>query len=758
MGMVMLRRVRCWLLGVCALATLGSKCTPKPSVEQARVAGTSASPTATASTPLFEVESAYVALNRARRFSEARSLLQGLAPEQAKLPSYRFVNAYLATQTGDAERALSLLAGGIPELESLTSDIAWIRARAQLQTRDALTGANWLATNGSRESWLDAARTLSRLGAREATLEAIDKGLASLRDRRGYRADATQAEYRWLRVQLQRGSEPAPTDDLRWLALESPWFRPAQADVATAIDASTLPLDATQQLRRLRQLAECGCLERLDSELTRFRPGNPLLSEAAAAYLRGRVRQMARREQVEGANLLARAADLNVDEATRVRIDAARLYVREGQVELAVRQYEHVARQSSERKQEAELYLARALSTLGQLRRGIDQFSRFVTRFTRGTLRRIAENERAYAYLALGEQARAYTELKRLAAASEGRDANPMALQLAGLAASELGNRGAAVEHWQAVVRAAPLTLAAAFASARLRRMNAEVPTSHAELEPGADLPLVRTMAPPLEGELETLPRRVNQLLAFGLDEMAARALRSEPTRSSPKRSNEVESSCREWARIAYGEQGFVSSRKIRGSFDTAERITEASRWRWECRFPRPYAAIVTEFEREFRLPEDLLFAIMRQESGFDPEVVSPAGAVGLMQLLPRTAQRIAEEIQQTGDIRLEEPRTSLRLGAAYFRRLLDFFDQNLVLAIAAYNAGPAAVSLWLKHAGHPSVELFAARIPYAETQKYVERVMANLLVYRHLNKLGRDFDGLSLDLPKDSKDGSGLY
>lgn len=753
----------CCLLGAVAFAAFGCKCASTASVERARVAAVTASPAHSVATPLLEVESAYVALNRARRFSEARRLLMSLTPERAKLPSYRFVNAYLAVQTGDGEAALSLLEGlAAPELEPLATEVDSVRALAQLQTRDAATGALWLDAHGRHDAWLDAARSLNRLGMRDAALAAIERGLVQSNPK-APRADAKLADYRWLRLQLvQGGSEPRSLEDLKWLALEAPGYQPAREFVAQAIDSLQLLLDPAQQVRRLRGLADAGCVERLDLELERWKASNPRLGSAFSAYLRGRARHVSRRDQVEGAKWLVRAADLGVEDAARVRIDAARMYIREGMLEQATRQYERVSQTNRERRQEAEFYIARALSTLGQARRGVERFSRFLARFASGNLRRSAENERACAYLAIGERSRAYAELRRLAAPGDAREAkreaNPALLQLAGLAALELGKQDVATEHWQAVVKAAPLTLAASFAAERLRRLGADVPTAHAHLEPGAELPLARAEPKPLEGELATLPRRVNQLLAFGLDELAAESLRAEQARAADKASNDVEASCNNWARVAFGKYGFVASRKIRGSFETSERVSDASRWRWECRFPRPYAAMVSEFEREFRLPEYLLFAVMRQESGFDPDIVSPANAVGLMQLLPQTAQRIAQEIRHDGELRLDEPRTSLRLGAAYLRRLLDCFEQNLVLAIAAYNAGPVAVSLWLKHAEHRSVELFAARIPYAETQKYVERVLANLLVYRHLNALERDLEGLALDLPQSIEDTNDMY
>ncbi|MGE0483299.1 MAG: transglycosylase SLT domain-containing protein [Gammaproteobacteria bacterium] len=106
------------------------------------------------------------------------------------------------------------------------------------------------------------------------------------------------------------------------------------------------------------------------------------------------------------------------------------------------------------------------------------------------------------------------------------------------------------------------------------------------------------------------------------------------------------------------------------------------------------------------RLPEALLHAVITAESAYDPDAVSTAGAVGLMQLMPGTAQRYG-----VGNRR--DPNANISGGTRYLRDLLDMFDNNVVLALAAYNAGENAV---IKH---------GRRIPpYAETQTYVRRVL----------------------------------
>src|SRR5690606_23739668 len=138
--------------------------------------------------------------------------------------------------------------------------------------------------------------------------------------------------------------------------------------------------------------------------------------------------------------------------------------------------------------------------------------------------------------------------------------------------------------------------------------------------------------------------------------------------------------------------------------------------------------------EAERELPRHLIYAVMRQESAFAATVVSPAGAVGLMQIIEPTARNIAEELAESYDAALmRAPAINVRFGACYRRKLLDMFGDRVYLAAAAYNAGPHAASRWL-HAGETlPLDVFVARIPYRETRGYVYQVMGNWARYNYL-------------------------
>jgi peptidoglycan lytic transglycosylase len=138
--------------------------------------------------------------------------------------------------------------------------------------------------------------------------------------------------------------------------------------------------------------------------------------------------------------------------------------------------------------------------------------------------------------------------------------------------------------------------------------------------------------------------------------------------------------------------------------------------------------------------PEDaLVLAVIRQESAFDQKAQSSAGALGLMQLMPRTAKHVAKKLQiPYSDAKLtKDPSYNIRLGRAYLGDLLDGFGGSYILAVASYNAGPARVQSWLAEYGDPRDRGVDAvdwieTIPFAETRNYVQRVLENLQIYRH--------------------------
>jgi len=135
-----------------------------------------------------------------------------------------------------------------------------------------------------------------------------------------------------------------------------------------------------------------------------------------------------------------------------------------------------------------------------------------------------------------------------------------------------------------------------------------------------------------------------------------------------------------------------------------------------------------------------LVLSIVRQESNFDGQAISPRGARGIMQIMPRTARMVSRKLDlRYSKTRLQrDPTYNMRIGGSYLKSQLDRYNGSYVLAIAAYNAGPAAVERWISRHGDPrSNDLdtidWIEMIPYRETRNYVQRVVENLFIYRRL-------------------------
>lgn len=150
-----------------------------------------------------------------------------------------------------------------------------------------------------------------------------------------------------------------------------------------------------------------------------------------------------------------------------------------------------------------------------------------------------------------------------------------------------------------------------------------------------------------------------------------------------------------------------------------------------------------------------LVLAMTRQESGFDQSAVSRAGALGMMQLMPATAKNLAKTLEMPFSQKrlLSDRRYNIILGRAYLKGLIERYNGSYVLAVAAYNAGPARVSQWVHDLGDPrakdtDVIDWVESIPFNETRTYVQRVLENLQVYRL--RLGDR--ALAFSLPTDLK------
>jgi len=162
--------------------------------------------------------------------------------------------------------------------------------------------------------------------------------------------------------------------------------------------------------------------------------------------------------------------------------------------------------------------------------------------------------------------------------------------------------------------------------------------------------------------------------------------------------------------------------------------LTSLPRSYWETLFPKPYWSDLKTYSSSNGLDPYLVASLVRQESAFNPNAVSPKNAVGLMQLLPKVGRGVAkqEKLKHYSSTQLFLPGTNLRLGTRYLRSMVEKFG-SFEYALAAYNAGSDRVEDWLGAGQYRDPQEFVESIPFTETREYVENILRNANLYRQL-------------------------
>lgn len=198
----------------------------------------------------------------------------------------------------------------------------------------------------------------------------------------------------------------------------------------------------------------------------------------------------------------------------------------------------------------------------------------------------------------------------------------------------------------------------------------------------------------------------------------------------------------REWntATRNFNEEQWITAAHLARKWQWHNRVItsmiQAGFWDdTELRFPLAFQQSFKEQAQQTGVPIQLLFAVARQESALSQDVTSPAGAKGLMQLMPATAKQTARKngIHYRSSHDLFTPETNIALGSRYYREMLERFNHNRILATAAYNAGPSRVDRWLKETESAlPFDAWIEIIPFRETRNYVQNVLAFSVIYAH--------------------------
>jgi soluble lytic murein transglycosylase len=705
----------------------------------------SATPSTTAAaTPAAPQVAPWVTAVRLSRFREADKLLEALDDAEKQKPEMRFLRARVASELGNFERVRPLLEG--VTLPLFEEDIARLRAEAAAEVGPYREAAQYFEKTGKVRDLVRAARALAKEGDTKQALALADRALADAqRLRRSSDERAAHAARSDLLTQAGRANE-AITDQ-KWLLTRAPETTDGRAARKALESNPKAGLTDKDKRAAIDALLEAGAgkdaLELLE-RWGRAYSGAELAHKRAEALFKSR-------DYKKAAEAFLAASKQKSGRTAEQLYYAARSLARIKKETEALERYQEVVRRYRKEMwaERASYQRALLLQNQGNYAEAAQAFTEFLAKFPKSADRHDAEYALALAHLSAGQPGEARKVFGKLASGAKKTDWG-VYRELEGVASLRIGNRDEAITIFTQVATAQPLTFAAQVSRARLVEAGAPLP-------PLIEPPAARTSAP----LSPALPEKVARLVALGLDEDAeAQLATNEAEVSAPYGGRETEALCSLYGQLSRAKRRYkVGANAV--SFEALMRApSPADRWSWDCLYPAPYADRVSELEAQYKLPPGLVHALMRQESGFDPEIRSPVGAQGLLQLMPTTAQEAAKEagIEGFEPGLVTTPEVNLQLGSFYIAKMLKTFEGSAPLAAAGYNAGPKAVSRWLESAKEHEADVFVARIPYEETRNYVVRVMGNLARYQWLAGGDSSVAGLALALPKNGRAGDDDY
>lgn len=719
----------------------------------ARQASGETEPVATRETPSLEAtpkppvepktQADWVEPVRMEMWEEASRLLSKAPEEELAKPGLRYLRAKIALVRDDAATALSLLEGLEKELPEVEETIRELRLEAMIHAGPHEEAGRVLEAKGSLEALIGAALAYEKAERLEEAKRVAGRAIARAK------STADQARARLVRARAAEalGEKTLAISDARWLAISAPDADDDAGRKMLARLAPDRPLTVNERTERATNLAAGGKVDLALEELSSLASLKNAPPREELAWTRGQILYRARRYSAA-----AREFDVAKRRGKRqaqASLLAARARSRADYDDEAAKGYRELIKRfpKSPEAEEARYLLARLRYLHGQWASAASALDDYLRRHPKGRFRQSARYERAVSLLAAKRHREAARELSQLARAEKGHEAARLrALQAVALA--NAGDRKGAIAIFTEVASSQPLMFAGLVARARLASLGAELP------------PLIEPADAQNEPEpiAVSLPETASFFQSLGLDGEAEAWLRDREGEwaTGPHRGQTL---CR-----LYGELGRATRRYRVGVAHVPERLvmrapSPASSWAWDCLYPRPYAAFVEQVTEREGLPPGLVHAVMRIESAFNPNAISRARAMGLLQLMPRTARNVAEEHGIPYDEKLvTSPPVNIDLGARYLAKMRETFHGSIPLAAAAYNAGPHAVARWLDRSDGLSLDVFVARIPFRETRGYVQRVVSNYARYALLEGGEEAVPSLDLALPKPIKVSADAY
>lgn len=566
---------------------------------------------------------------------------------------------------------------------------------------------------------------VSRALAAEAAAARGEHALAERRLRAAIAEEGDDTDGFALRMSLaevlaaqDRGEQAIET--LRALVVA----RPEHPDDASAwaaaqsIGGSEMLLTTAERLTRIEHLSERHMHARAIDECTLVTIPEAGTERANALHVLGMAHYRARREE-EAHELLAEAARLGGPHEEEDAFHAARAIHRRHADRAGMRALRAFARAHARHRLAIEAeYLAASTELDLDPARGRRSLARFVTAHPSGDYGREASFRLAMDAFDRHRWDDAERRLESLSTTDDGLERLRIRYWRARVQ-DERGRWAPAAAGYRALIEASPLHYYALLSRQRL--------VAHGDPDPA---PFDDAAPTPVPEASIAWPAAAAFYRSLGLDADAARVLRGDERR----------------LRAEHGLRALVEAYVSLGAWERAYRLvvqselleapwSDETAWAWRAAYPAAFEPEVRAAASESHIEAELLWAVMRQESAYAPGVVSVSDAIGLMQLLPSTASRVAGDLGVPFRRELLfTPGFNVRFGARYLSELVALV--GVPAAFAAYNAGEHRVAQWWAAPacrGEWALDRFVDWIPFSQTRGYVRRVTSHWLRYRYL-------------------------
>ena len=680
-----------------------------------------------------------------------------LMERSGKTPALAYLRARLherRSQLGAALRALPTDVSKLPD--EVVSDLTYRRAV-------------WQASEGDCGAAAPAARSAGgdlSLRVAECALAHDDPTLALtlLRELRGSVRRSFAARYALSRALEGTGDSAQAISELRQLYVDFPENQ-AAAEVTSRLArllGGAFQPKQDELFARAQRWLDIARPEPAFEELSRMsvKPGRSAkdrqtqrLARARLLHLKGMALFRMRSRYAEASKVLAQAAAQGGPTETQDAFHSVQALARADRDREAVKGYYKFAKTyPKDHLANSALRNAAWLELRHDLPGGEAHMQAFLKRAERSRNKRaLSEPLWQLAQYAFKHQRfkQSLPLFERYATTADGPMVKARGLYWAGRCAALTGHKQLALRHYRDAMAVEPLHWYSLLARARIAALGEE---------PGPPLPATITAHGPLPDQIDPmpLPPAARFYRELGLDDDAVGALRGQE--SSWRRHGNLALVQLLAAYHTLGEYTRPYQLAVRERRDTLlQPAGVEQRAIWTALFPRPYASVVSAAAAHEQIPEELVYSVMRKESGYKPNVVSHADAVGLLQLILPTGRANAAElgIEPLERGMLFEPAINIRVGAHYLSKLIAHYKGQAVLAISAYNAGEHKVDQWLKRASRQkklSVELdwFVEDIPFEQTRNYTRSVVTSWARYAFLERpeAGWPLD-LSLALPR---------